>query len=180
MSEPRAVNVFVAYDLREAAVRAQELCEQVDAANSTPLQLKLWHFDDILSPATHHAATADAEISKIVLIAWTQPEGIPASIIGWLEAWARSRAVTDAILAALPLETPTTPADFDSLTLALLQRIALENKLPFVDSRSHDLGLTLEDFSDELRLREQTLTPTLEHILTTAHYEPHGHWGIND
>jgi hypothetical protein len=179
LGEPQAANVFVAYDLREAAVRARDLCEHVDEEINIPLQLKLWRFEDIASPAQSNSAAADAEISRMILIAWAQPEGVPASIIGWLENWARRRAIANAVLAALPLEAPA-DEEYISPTLALLQRIAFENKLSFVDGRERGWGGLLDDFSDGLRLREQTMTPTLEHILGDAHYEPHVQWGIND
>jgi|SRR6266568_4766618 len=179
LREPQAANVFVAYDLSEAAVRAKDLCEHVDEEVNIPLQLKLWRFEDIVSSATSNAAATEAESSKMILIAWAQPEGVPASIIGWLENWARQRTVTNAFLAALPLDGQA-DEEYFSPTLALLQRIAFENKLPFVDGRARGLGSLLDDFSDGLRLREQTMTPTLEHILDSAHYEPHVHWGIND
>lgn len=179
LSEPRAVKIVVAYDLREAAVRAERLCELVDEENSTPLDRKLWRFTDIAAPATSGNATADAEGARVLLVAWAQPEGVPSPIVGWLQNWARGRAVTNAILVALPAETPA-EAEYDSPTLALLQRVAFEHNLHFLGGASPDLGSALDDFSDELRLREQTLTPTLAHILDDMHYAPHEQWGIND
>src|SRR5258705_7926540 len=139
LSEPQAANVFVAYDLREAAVRARDLCEHVDEEINIPLQLKLWRFEDIASPAQSDSAIADAETSKLILIAWAQPEGVPASIIGWLENWARRRVIANAVLAALPLGGQV-DEEYVSPTLALLQRIAFEHKLPFVDGRARGWG----------------------------------------
>jgi hypothetical protein len=179
LGAPRAMDVFVAYDHREAAARAKQLCERLCRETNTSVRLKLWHFKDIAANSIQADAPTDPRGTRVFLIAWVHPEGLPAHILNWLKEWAQLNASTNSILAALPLAlAPDTPVDCP--TLALLQRIASENKLSFVDSRSRDLVQLLDDFCDELRLREQTMTPTLEHILANTHFEPHVHWGIND
>jgi hypothetical protein len=96
------VKAVVLYSEFESGVRARALLSRVahQAGCQGRVQSVFWRFDVMSQPlvareALYHAADAD-----IVLLAASAVSSPPAWLLEWLEGWAITRRVQDAVLAA--------------------------------------------------------------------------------
>ena len=176
------MNAVIVYDKFDFAAKADAMLERVAqrTGETAHWKVKPWRADILKLPPAAEEALAEAAEAHLILLAMRQVQSLIPWLLGWLERWALCRQIQEAALAVWGGGN----ADAGSVrAIPELSHFARRHGLSLIfDDNAMVEDKTLRLASD-LRQREVSLTPTLQHILEQPvrddgqHWK---HWGIND
>ena len=173
------MNAVIIYDKPNFAAEANALLERAahQTDQTTHWSVKLWRVDMLKLPPAADAALAEAAEAHVILLAVTQVQSLPPWLVAWLERWAVRRLVPDAALAVWEggnADTRPVRATHQLSQFAGHHSLSLiPGDHALAEGKSSRLGSDLYE-------REDSLTPTLQHILEQPLHDYYQHWGINE
>lgn len=97
------MNAVIIYDQFDVALKASTLLQDAaaEAGTSVGWHIQPWQMEQLLSKSSRKLALQDAVEAHLLLLAFRSPAALPSRLfVDWLEQWAASRTVEDAILSA--------------------------------------------------------------------------------
>ncbi len=174
------LHVTVLYDEPDSARAALHLVDDLARClqGELPVARTLWRFNVLGLPM--HELQTEANASDVVIVAASDPTGLPASVDAWLENWSAEHEPGTAALVGL-LRFPTTVPPGDCAALQHLETVAHRSGQHFFASTLAARTSNSPPVEREQPARLPTPRPPFTFdIPDEADTRPTRRWGLNE
>ncbi len=173
----KAAIIYDNFDLATGAKATLERAVQGAGEDNqrTQWSTRVWRANLLALPEFANAALTEAADAHLLVLALREAQSTSFPLMNWLERWAKCRHEPDAALALWDggSRLPATE-------IAELSRFAQQHGLSFILDNNRLVASDLAVLEQDLRIRELSVTATLQQILDQPTYASYRGWGIND